>query len=128
MLKVFGKTISIPLANFINLSFECGIFPIPLKVASVTPIHKKGDSLDCNNYFPVSLTSNLSKLLEKLVHKRFYNFLEKHKLLYQNQYAFHKKHFTNYALIDINEKIRSELDQNIFACGIFIDLPKAFDT
>ena len=128
MLKVFGKTISIPLANFINLSFECGIFPISLKVASVTPIHKKGDSLDCNNYFPVSLTSNLSKLLEKLVHKRFYNFLEKHKLLYQNQYAFHKKHFTNYALIDINEKIRSELDQNMFACGIFIDLPKAFDT
>ena len=128
MLKVFGKTISIPLANFINLSFECGIFPISLKVASVTPIHKKGDSLDCNNYFPVSLTSNLSKLLEKLVHKRFYNFLEKHKLLYQNQYAFHKKHFTNYALIYINEKIRSELDQNIFACGIFIDLPKAFDT
>ena len=128
MLKVFGKTISIPLANFINLSFECGIFPISLKVASVTPIHKKGDFLDCNNYFPVSLTSNLSKLLEKLVHKRFYNFLEKHKLLYQNQYAFHKKHFTNYALIYINEKIRSELDQNIFACGIFIDLPKAFDT
>ena len=128
MLKVFGKTISIPLANFINLSFECGIFPISLKVASVTPIHKKGDFLDCNNYFPVSLTSNLSKLLEKLVHKRFYNFLAKHKLLYQNQHAFYKKHFTIYALIDINEKIRSELDQNMFACGIFIDLPKAFDT
>ena len=128
MLKVFGKTISIPLANFINSSSECGIFPIPLKVASVTPIHKKDDSLDCNNYFPVSLTSNLSKQLEKLVHKRFYNFLEKQKFLYQNQYAFRKKHFTNYALIDITEKIRSELDQNMFACGIVIDLPKAFDT
>ena len=35
-----------------------------LKVAIVTPIHKKGDSLDCNNYLPVLLTSNLSKLLE----------------------------------------------------------------
>ena len=125
---MFGKTISIPLANLINLSFECGIFPILLKVASVTLIHKKGDSLDCNNYFPVSLTSNLNKLIEKLVHKRFYNFLEKHKLFNQNQYAFHKKHFTNHALIDISEKIRSELDQNMFACGIFIDLQKAFDT
>ena len=36
-----------------------------LKVASVTPIHKKGDSLNCNNYRQVSLTSNLSKLIEK---------------------------------------------------------------
>ena len=41
ILKVFSKTISIPLANLINLSFECGIFPMSLKFASVTPIHKK---------------------------------------------------------------------------------------
>ena len=41
--------------------------------------------------------------------------------------VFRKKHDTNHALIDITEKIRSALDQNIFACGIFIDLPKVFD-
>ena len=89
-----------------------------LKVASVTPIHKKGGSLDCNNYPPVSLISNLSKLIEKLVHNRLSNFLEKHKLLYEHQYGFQKKHSTNHALIDIPEKIRLALDQNIFACGI----------
>ena len=99
-----------------------------LKVAIVTPIHKKGGSLDCNNYRPVSLSSNLSKLIEKLVHNRLYNFLDKYKLLYEHQYGFQKKHFTNHALIDITEKIRSALDQNIFACGVFIDLQKAFDT
>ena len=38
-----------------------------LKVGSVTPIHKNGDSLDCNNYRPVLLTSNLHKLMVKLV-------------------------------------------------------------
>ena len=99
-----------------------------LKVASLTPVHKKGDSLDCNNYRPVSLTSNLSKLIEKLVHKRFYNFLKKHKLLYEHQYGFQKKDSTNHALIDITEKIRSALDQNVFTYSIFIDLQKAFDT
>ena len=57
VLKKFGKTISISLANLLNLSFECGIFPMSLKVASLTPIHKKSDSLDCNSYRPVSLTS-----------------------------------------------------------------------
>ena len=126
---VFIKTISgIPLANLINLSFRCGIFPMSLKVGSVTPIHEKGDSLDCNNYHPVSLTSiNLSKLIEKLVHNRLYNFLERHKLLYEHQYGFQKKKHSTNRTLDITEKTRSALDQ-IFACSVFIDLQKAFDT
>ena len=68
------------------------------------------------NYRLVSLTSNLSKLMEK------------HKLLCADQYGFQKKHSTNHALIDITENIRSALDQNIFTCGIFINLEKIFDT
>ena len=104
VLQEFGKTISIPLADLINLSFKCGIFPMFLKVVSLTPIHKKVDSLDCNNYRPVSLTANLSKLTEKLVHKRLYNFVENHKLLHEHQYGFQKKHSTNHALIDFTEK------------------------
>ena len=95
-----------------------------LQVASVTPRHKKGGSFDCNNYRPISLISNLSKLIEKLVHNRLYNFLEKHKLLYEHQYGFQKKHSTDHALIDIPEKIGLALDQNIFACSVFIDLKK----
>ena len=42
--------------------------------------------------------------------------------------VFTKNIPTNHALTDITEKIRSALDQNIFACGIFIDLQKAFNT
>ena len=49
-------------------------------------------------------------------------------LIVVNQYGFQKKYFTNHALIDITEKIRSALDQNIFACSVFIDLQQAFDT
>ena len=49
-------------------------------------------------------------------------------MLYEHQYGFQKKYSTNHALIDITEKVRSVLDQNIFACGISIHLQKAFDT
>ena len=35
---------------------------------------------------------------------------------------------TNDTLINITENIRSALDNGKFACGIFIDLQKAFDT
>ena len=48
-------------------------------------------------------------------------------MLYEHQHGFQKKYSTNHAFIDITEKIRSALDQNIFACGIFLDVQKAFD-
>ena len=59
---------------------------------------------------------------------RVYNFLEKYKCIYKLQFGFRKKHSTNHALIKITENIRKALDNNTFACGLFIDLQKAFDT
>ena len=52
----------------INVCFNKGIFPDILKVASVIPIHNKGEKLDPNNYRPISLLSNISKLYEKAMH------------------------------------------------------------
>ena len=42
--------------------------------------------------------------------------------------GFPAKHFTNHALIDITENVKSALDNKIHACGIFVDLQKAFNT
>ena len=128
LLKVFDKTISVPLANLISLYFEKGIFPKSLKIASVIPIFKKGDYFDCNNYRPISLTSNISKLLKKLIRTRLYLFLESNKVICNCQFGFRDNHSTTHALIDITEKIRSALNKGIFACGVYVDLQKAFDT
>ena len=62
------------------------------------------------------------------MYKRIYAFLEKHNILYDLQFGFRAKHSTTHALINITEKIRSALDSGKVACGIFIDLQKAFDT
>ena len=94
----------------------------------MTPIHKKESKLEVGNYRPISLLSNINKLLEKVVHERTYNFLEKYNCLYKYQYGFRKSHSTKHALIEITEKIRKALDSRKFACGIFVDLQKAFDT
>ena len=72
--------------------------------------------------------SNIDKLLEKIIHERTYSFLEKFNCFYKYQYGFRKGHSTNHALIEITEKIRKALDSRKFACGIFVDLQKAFDT
>ena len=77
ILKMSQHIIAKPLVYLINFSFSTGVFPDLLKIANIIPVLKKGDEQDYNNYRPISLISNLSKLIEKLAHKRLYNFLEK---------------------------------------------------
>ena len=84
--------------------------------------------MECNNYRPISLLSNINKIIEKLMHSRLYNFLSIHNCIYDLQFGFRDKHSTNHALLDLTEDIRSALDDNSFAIGVFIDLQKAFDT
>ena len=57
-----------------------------------------------------------------------YKFLDVNNCIYNLQFGFREKHSINHALFSITEKIREALDNNSFACGIFIDLQKAFDT
>ena len=64
ILKEIKKEISEPLSTIINLSFDTGDFPNCLKLAKVIPVYKKGDQQECNNYRPISLLSNISKLIE----------------------------------------------------------------
>ena len=81
-----------------------------------------------SNYRPISLLSNINKILEKLVFNSLYNFLEESQCIYSLQFGFRKKHSTNHALVEITENIRKALDENKFACGVFVDFQKAFDT
>ena len=128
ILKLFKKEFSKPLSDMINMSFNQGVFPNILKIANVIPIHKKGDKLDCNNYRPISLLSNISKIFEKSMHIRLVNFLKKNKLLFCHQFGFRNGYSVNHGLTSLTELIRKALDEDKFACGLFIDLQKAFDT
>ena len=129
ILKTIKLNICHPLNEIINLSFATGIYPDKLKVAKVIPIFKnKGDQLILSNYRPISLLSNINKIFEKLVYSRLYSFQTIHNCIYELQFGFRAKHSTNHALFSLTEMIREALDNGKFACGIFIDLQKAFDT
>ena len=129
ILKKLKSKISVPLSSLFNLSFETGIFPEILKYAKISPVHKlKGSILDIQNYRPISLLSNIDKLFEKIMHSRVTSFLETYQCIYPLQFGFRKKHSTTHALINIIELIKSAFDQSKFACGIFVDFSKAFDT
>ena len=92
------------------------------------PLHKGGSTQDLNNFRPISLLSIFDKIIEKLMHKRLYQFLEHHNILFENQFGFRKNNSTSYALMEITEKIKESIDKGKYGCGIFIDLRKANDT
>ena len=54
--------------------------------------------------------------------------MNENNLIYEYQFGFRKKYSTNHALLSIIEQIKSNLDTKKFACGVFVDLQKAFDT
>ena len=62
------------------------------------------------------------------MHKRVYSFLEQQNCFYDAQLGFRLSLSTNNALMSITENIQSQLDQNKFCTGVFVDLKKAFDT
>ena len=70
ILKLLKNDISTQLADIFNISFSPGVFPTILKVDKVIPVHKKDSKLDFSYYRPISLLSNIGKILERLMYNR----------------------------------------------------------
>ena len=116
------------LAEYINIMMPRGIFPDVLKTGKITPIFKKGNPQELENYRPVSTLPIFGKIYEKVIYARLYNFATCQGLLFQNQFGFRKSHSTSHAInysAAIIEKCRKSGNHML---GIFIDLSKAFDT
>ena len=125
---MINPTASEILCGIFNECIQAGIYPECLKRAAIRPLHKKESKLEVGNYRPISLLSNINKIFEKIIQDRLTDFINKHNIIFDNQFGFRKGHNTNHALIALTELVRKSLDNNQFAAGIFIDLKKAFDT
>ena len=75
LLQSVKHAIAQPLANIFNRSFQVGICPTFLKMSTIIPIHKKDSKLIILNHRPISLLSNINKILERLMFNRLYSFL-----------------------------------------------------
>lgn len=105
-----------------------GIVPSKLKIAKVIPLYKSENPELFSNYRPISILPCLSKILERLMYNRLYNFLAEHNIISKKQYGFRKNYSTYMALIDLVDKISSNMDHKKYNIGVFLDLSKAFDT
>ena len=105
-----------------------GVFPSVLNTAKVAPVFKKDSRLNYSNYRPISLLSNIEKILEKITYKRLYTFLDYNNIMYDLQFGFRLQYSTFHVLINITENMRKALDDGNIGCRVFVDLQKAFET
>ena len=99
-----------------------------LKLTKVIPVFKKGDSKLINNYRQISLLPVISKVLEKIIANQLSKYFEDNKLFHDIQYGFRTGLSTEYATIELTDRIISNVDRNEIPFSIFLDISKAFDT
>ena len=105
ILKQVIPNIVKPLTYICNKSFIEGCFPDSMKISRIVPIFKAGDKNELDNYRPISILPQSSKVLEKLFENRLLNIVEKNNVL--NQYIY------------IN-MVLDEIDQQQLPCLIYL--------
>jgi hypothetical protein len=117
------------MAHLMNRSQETGICPQNSKIAKVIPVFKnKGKNFLYENYRPISLLSIFSKIMERLIYDKVFDFLVRYGILFKSQYGFRKGHNTSHAIVDFLGKVTEAHEGGDECLGIFCDLSKAFDT
>lgn len=128
LIKTVANEIAKPLSIIFNSSLCSGVFPDDMKIAKVVPIYKKDNPEVFGNYRPVSVLPCISKILERIVYNRSYDFLSKNDILYKKQYGFRTNHSTYMAVVDFINDVCRAINNDMKTVGIFMDLSKAFDT
>ena len=126
VLKNCSETLAYPLSILFNLSYNTGYIPQELKLANVVPVHKKDDKNKVINYRPISLTSLVMKVFERILyHELLTRTIDK---IDKRQHGFLRNRSCNSNLLLFTESIVRALHEKIGTDIIYFDFAKAFDT
>jgi hypothetical protein len=119
---------SIFLSKLINAIIDNEVWPDELKIQVQRPIYKNGSKKNLDNYRPISLLSNINKIIEKFFAKKILTFLNKHNVITEKQFGFRQSKGAVDALKYINEIVSNSLNNGKHVEAVLVDLQKAFDT
>ncbi|CAM5090421.1 unnamed protein product [Natator depressus] len=127
ILKELAHEIASPLARIFNESVNSGVVLYDCRVANIVPIFQKGKKSDLGNYRPLSLTSVVCRVLEKILKEKVVKDIEVNGKWDKIQHGFAKGRSCQTNLISF-EKVTDFLDKGNAVDLIYLDFSKAFDT
>ena len=128
ILKEAAESLATPLYLIFKESLRTSKVPSLWTRANVTPIFKKGSRTDPSNYRPVSLTSQVCKLFEKIIRDRMTEFLMENRLFSNCQHGFRVGRSCLTNQLDALEDWTSYVDNHEPFDVVFLDFRKAFDS
>ena len=118
-----------PTHNLFNLIYTTKKIPEQWSISKITPIHKKGNKNEIENYRPIANLCAMTKVFEQLIIDRLRDIEKKSKcdLTGASQHGFKQKRSTTTAGLTIQSILSRALDKNNYALMASIDLSAAFD-
>ena len=111
-----------------NHSLSSGVVPPSFKLAAITPVFKSSDRTAPSNYHPISLTSVISKVLERIIRKQVSSFIDKKSCLNSTQHGFRSGRSCLSALLNVFTIILHRLEAGGSVDMVYLDFSKAFDS
>lgn len=121
------ETLAPPLHLIWSKSFSASTISPTLKMQYITPIYKKGDRTNAANYRPVSITSHIIKIFERVLRNHLVAHIEGNELLSDSQHGFRKRRSCLTQLLDHFDHILKCLNSGNEVDVIYLDYAKAFD-
>lgn len=127
-LRETAEELSLPLSIIFKESLESGKMPSDWKSANITPIHKKGSKKSAENYRPISLTSQVCKILESIIRDDIMTFFSTYGVLSEAQHGFVPGRSCVSQLLTVLEDWTRCIDAGTPLDTVYLDFKKAFDS
>lgn len=126
LLKNCIHVLALPITIIFNLSLSTGCFPEIWKSSFITPIFKKGDKCQIENYRPICIMSSLPKLFEQIILSKIMHQIKP--IISTFQHGFMPDRSTLSNLLLYENFISNALSKGLQVDTIYTDFSKAFDT
>lgn len=117
------------LCKIFNYCLKYSFFPDTFKIAKIVPVYKPGkDAKDPTSYRPISMLSTLSKVFEKIIHRRLTLFISDNNIINKEQFGFRPHHSTVHQIKRVTNIIKKNKIEKKSTGMVLLDIEKAFDS
>ena len=127
-IKKILAEIANPLCKIYNVSLSQGTLPDDWKIAHVIPVFKKGDTQNASHYRPISLTSVICKILERIVRSKLLDYAINNNIIPKEQHGFVPRKSTVSNLLECFNEWSLNFDKGLPTNVIYLDFSKCFDS